>query len=49
MLFEIIPNAPWFDTDAVKPMTSPHDDGMIGSIGNAAVNQVVSQVGQMYM
>lgn len=39
MFFEIIPNAPWFDIDAVKPMTSPRDDGMIRSIGNFSMGE----------
>lgn len=47
MLYEILPNAPRFDTDPTKPASGPHVDRVIGSVGNAAVNQVANQMGQM--
>jgi hypothetical protein len=41
MLYEIIPNAPQFDTDVAKPMLGTLVDGVIGVV----VNQVMDQVG----
>lgn len=47
MLHKTIPIALHYDTNPTSSVLGPHVDGVIGSIGNTTVNQVVRKMGKL--